>query len=677
MRCEIALFRADGNYHSSILWFSEHFQRFWKMVESCCAVNCCNRRTKGVKMKFHRLPIDPYLRNLWLHAIGRIHFTPSRTTVICEEHFTSQDYEVNVHGNRVLKRSAVPSKFHLSQQRCFKWKHEDSTPEEAAFNMENTCYCDDLYSAYQSRKLTDLTLKCEPDADDDSQIEVHRLVLGCASEEILEKISARDSNAILHLPYTVTTMKILVELAYGRQVTIQPHMIPQLQEAMVALKMKERIRSYIDQYARYVANSPQLLEDNNDNQGDSHKLEMTDGDVTPELFFTPEDGRTSPERRMTSSPLQRTENTRVADSQMQPSDTQASLMLVEAQISVVVVDSSSDDELVESGRKSNKTNRQRPQKKLPIKTERCSERDDTQTQSGLSKKSSQREERISCLSKKSSQRERISCLSKKSSQREERISFQSKRSSQRQERISSLSKKSSQREERIASTENLRSSSSDSSDESTTRSPKLPKMEVEIASSTVSSSTQEEVNAEQTQESESSIEENSSVPVSTSPRRKRNDDEEISNTSTGDQRNVVSSASSSSAQQGAKRKVAWCTKAVSDIPPLHGDPGYAELERKMLNSMLVDVEEPPSRKELKRMARLIQISEFKRLDNLCMSCLKFQDDIKGHQKSCSMSLREPRRKFVKCDECGTPFAHASILRYHICKDKLSGNDCDL
>ncbi|VEN59235.1 unnamed protein product [Callosobruchus maculatus] len=99
------------------------------MVESCTAVNCCNRRTKGVKMKFHRIPINPYLRNLWLHAIRRINFTPSRTAVICEKHFTPQDYEVNVHGNRVLKKSAVPSIFNLSQQRGLNRKHDCS--EEA------------------------------------------------------------------------------------------------------------------------------------------------------------------------------------------------------------------------------------------------------------------------------------------------------------------------------------------------------------------------------------------------------------------------------------------------------------------------------------------------------------------------------------------------------------------
>ncbi|CAH1975710.1 unnamed protein product [Acanthoscelides obtectus] len=109
------------------------------MVESCSAVNCCNRRRKDVKMKFHRIPTDPNMRKLWLIAIRRVNFTPSTSTVICEKHFTPDDYEVNVHGNRVLKKSAVPSVFdfpaHLkkkptAQRRVLKRKREESTSKE-------------------------------------------------------------------------------------------------------------------------------------------------------------------------------------------------------------------------------------------------------------------------------------------------------------------------------------------------------------------------------------------------------------------------------------------------------------------------------------------------------------------------------------------------------------------
>ncbi|CAH1991591.1 unnamed protein product [Acanthoscelides obtectus] len=45
------------------------------MVQSCSAVNCCNRRIKDVKMKFHRIPTDPNRRKLWLHALRRENYS--------------------------------------------------------------------------------------------------------------------------------------------------------------------------------------------------------------------------------------------------------------------------------------------------------------------------------------------------------------------------------------------------------------------------------------------------------------------------------------------------------------------------------------------------------------------------------------------------------------------------
>ncbi|CAH1981425.1 unnamed protein product [Acanthoscelides obtectus] len=85
-------------------------------------------------MKFHRIPRDFNMRKLWLHAIRRENFTSSTTTVICGKHFTPEDYEVNVHGNNVLKKSAVPSEFdfpaHLKKEprhrRVLKRKHGES-----------------------------------------------------------------------------------------------------------------------------------------------------------------------------------------------------------------------------------------------------------------------------------------------------------------------------------------------------------------------------------------------------------------------------------------------------------------------------------------------------------------------------------------------------------------------
>ncbi|CAH1954425.1 unnamed protein product [Acanthoscelides obtectus] len=62
------------------------------MVESCSAVNCCNRRRKDVKMKLQRIPRDPNMRKLWLHAIRRENFTPSTTTPISRKNLAIEGF---------------------------------------------------------------------------------------------------------------------------------------------------------------------------------------------------------------------------------------------------------------------------------------------------------------------------------------------------------------------------------------------------------------------------------------------------------------------------------------------------------------------------------------------------------------------------------------------------------
>lgn len=60
-------------------------------------------------MPIYRFPMDPNLRKLWVLATKRDSYVPSNTAVLCEKHFGADNYEINVHGNRVLKRGAIPS----------------------------------------------------------------------------------------------------------------------------------------------------------------------------------------------------------------------------------------------------------------------------------------------------------------------------------------------------------------------------------------------------------------------------------------------------------------------------------------------------------------------------------------------------------------------------------------
>lgn len=38
---------------------------------------------------------------------------PGNEAVLCEKHFQQDDYEINVHGNRILKRGSIPSIFNF------------------------------------------------------------------------------------------------------------------------------------------------------------------------------------------------------------------------------------------------------------------------------------------------------------------------------------------------------------------------------------------------------------------------------------------------------------------------------------------------------------------------------------------------------------------------------------
>ncbi|KAJ8909277.1 hypothetical protein NQ315_000496 [Exocentrus adspersus] len=83
------------------------------MVKSCAAINCTVRHNKGVKIKFHRFPKNPRLRELWLKAVTRANYRPSDFAVICQNHFREDDYVINVHGNTVLREGSVPSVFNF------------------------------------------------------------------------------------------------------------------------------------------------------------------------------------------------------------------------------------------------------------------------------------------------------------------------------------------------------------------------------------------------------------------------------------------------------------------------------------------------------------------------------------------------------------------------------------
>lgn len=84
------------------------------MVISCCAYNCTNRQTTSKMLSFHRVPLNnPKLLKQWKLAIRRKDWEPTKTSLICSEHFTDDDYVVKKSASvrPRLKPDAVPSIF--------------------------------------------------------------------------------------------------------------------------------------------------------------------------------------------------------------------------------------------------------------------------------------------------------------------------------------------------------------------------------------------------------------------------------------------------------------------------------------------------------------------------------------------------------------------------------------
>ncbi|XP_015928050.1 THAP domain-containing protein 1 [Parasteatoda tepidariorum] len=86
------------------------------MVNSCSAVGCKNKNTKGTNITFHRFPLNnQHLLKLWLYQIKRGNWEPSKYSVLCSEHFTEDCFVIKgVHNRRTLKNDACPTKFSIA-----------------------------------------------------------------------------------------------------------------------------------------------------------------------------------------------------------------------------------------------------------------------------------------------------------------------------------------------------------------------------------------------------------------------------------------------------------------------------------------------------------------------------------------------------------------------------------
>ena len=88
------------------------------MVKNCCVLGCSSNTKRNPAISFFRFPTDVTLASMWLQLIGRPDFKPSQYSVICQLHFTREDFTSGSHhypitgigGQRKrLKTKAIPT----------------------------------------------------------------------------------------------------------------------------------------------------------------------------------------------------------------------------------------------------------------------------------------------------------------------------------------------------------------------------------------------------------------------------------------------------------------------------------------------------------------------------------------------------------------------------------------
>ncbi|KAH9382813.1 hypothetical protein HPB48_023375 [Haemaphysalis longicornis] len=103
-------------------------------MTGCCAFNCTTQSGKGKAL--FAVPFGKHnakRRKVWLHRIGRKDFQPTKSSKLCESHFTEDQFEPNIlrkFGIKKLRSTAVPSIFsHRPEKPSRKLPHPRSSAE--------------------------------------------------------------------------------------------------------------------------------------------------------------------------------------------------------------------------------------------------------------------------------------------------------------------------------------------------------------------------------------------------------------------------------------------------------------------------------------------------------------------------------------------------------------------
>lgn len=96
------------------------------------------RHAKACQAKFKKyffsFPRDPFIKEKWIKATGRLNWFPAKSSTICSEHFHEVDFIVKKSGNKFIKDKAEPSKNILTL-------HSLVSANNAVYNNLFSRYC--------------------------------------------------------------------------------------------------------------------------------------------------------------------------------------------------------------------------------------------------------------------------------------------------------------------------------------------------------------------------------------------------------------------------------------------------------------------------------------------------------------------------------------------------------
>ncbi|KAM3957949.1 peroxynitrite isomerase THAP4-like [Aphomia sociella] len=79
----------------------------------CAILECKNdSRRKNISnggVSYHRFPKDGSIKEKWINSTGRNNWMPTKSSTICSEHFTENQFLISKKGHRYLTITAVPT----------------------------------------------------------------------------------------------------------------------------------------------------------------------------------------------------------------------------------------------------------------------------------------------------------------------------------------------------------------------------------------------------------------------------------------------------------------------------------------------------------------------------------------------------------------------------------------